>query len=89
MADPTRSTIDPDLMKMLCCPETRQALCPADQATVDRLNHQITSGNLRNRGGQKLTEPIDGGAVRADGKFLYPIRHGIPVMLIDEAIALD
>jgi uncharacterized protein YbaR (Trm112 family) len=26
--------------------------------------------------------------VRADGKYLYPVREDIPVMLIDEAIAL-
>jgi uncharacterized protein YbaR (Trm112 family) len=26
--------------------------------------------------------------VRADGKFIYPIRQEIPIMLIDEAIPL-
>ena len=43
---------------------------------------------LRNRTGQPVTENIEGGLVREDGKFLYPVRNSIPVMLIDEAIPL-
>jgi len=35
-----------------------------------------------------VLERIDAGLVRADGKFLYPIRHDIPIMLVDEAIPL-
>ena len=31
---------------------------------------------------------LEGGLLRADGKVVYPIRNGIPVMLIDEAIPL-
>jgi uncharacterized protein len=36
-----------------------------------------------------VTEPLDGGLVRADQKILYPIRENIPVMLIDEGIPLE
>jgi uncharacterized protein YbaR (Trm112 family) len=35
-----------------------------------------------------VTEQIEGGLLRADGKVLYPVRSHIPVMLIDEAIPL-
>ena len=31
---------------------------------------------------------LDGGLVREDGKFLYPVRNGIPIMLIEERIAV-
>ena len=44
--------IDSDLLKILCCPETRQELRPAETALVERLNQQIASGALRNRAGQ-------------------------------------
>jgi uncharacterized protein YbaR (Trm112 family) len=33
-----------------------------------------------------VKEKIDEGLVRADGKFLYPIRRTIPILLVDEAL---
>ena len=80
--------IDSELLKILCCPETHQDLRPAEAALIDGLNRQISSGTLKNRAGQAVTEKINGGLIRADGKFLYPIRQNIPVMLIEEAIPL-
>ena len=35
-----------------------------------------------------MSEAIESGLVREDGAYLYPVREGIPVMLIGEAIAL-
>ncbi len=80
--------IDAKLLEILCCPETHQELRPAESALLDSLNRQIVSGALKNRAGQPVKEKIDGGLIRADGKFVYPIRRNIPVMLIDEAIPL-
>jgi uncharacterized protein YbaR (Trm112 family) len=80
--------LDAELLKVLCCPETHQDLRPAEPAVVDQLNAQIATGILKNRAGQPVREKIDAGLVRSDGKFLYPVRGGIPVMLVDEAIAL-
>ena len=80
--------ISAELLKMLQCPDDRSALHLADAAVVAELNAAARTGKLRNRGGEAVTDAIDGGLVRLDGKFLYPIRDGIPVMLIDEAIPL-
>jgi len=80
--------IDPELLKILCCPETHQSVAAASADKIEKLNQQITSGSLKNHAGQPIKEKIDGGLVRADGKILYPIRQDIPVMLIDEAIPL-
>ena len=52
------------------------------------LNSQITAGTLKNRAGQLIREKLDAGLIRSDGKYLYPVRRGIPVMLVDEAIPL-
>ena len=80
--------IDPELLKIMCCPETHQSLGLAEPSLIEKLNEHITAGQLRNRSGQLVKERIDGGLVRTDNKFLYPIRQDIPIMLIDEAIPL-
>lgn len=80
--------IDSDLLKILCCPETYQELRLAPAADVEKLNARIAARALKNRAGQPVQEKIDGGLIRADGKFLYPIRRDIPVMLVDEGIPL-
>jgi uncharacterized protein YbaR (Trm112 family) len=35
-----------------------------------------------------VEKQLDGGLVREDGAYLYPIEDDIPIMLIDEAIPL-
>ena len=80
--------IDPELLQIMCCPETHQTLALAAPTLVASLNEQIAAGQLKNRQGQIVAEKLDHGLVRADGKYLYPIRQDIPIMLIDEAIPL-
>ena len=80
--------IDKELLEILACPEDKSPVQLADRGVIDRLNERIAQGDLTNRGGQKVEKQMDGGLVRADGAFLYPIDDGIPIMLIDEAIPL-
>lgn len=80
--------LHPDLINDLCCPETKQRVHLADTTLITSLNDRISSGQARNRAGQRIAEKIDAGLLREDGKFLYPIRRNIPIMLIDEAIPL-
>jgi uncharacterized protein YbaR (Trm112 family) len=81
--------IDAELLKILCCPDTHQELRTAEPELVQKLNGQILAGTLKNRAGQPIKEKIDDGLVRTDGKYLYPVRRNIPVMLVDEAIPLN
>ena len=81
--------VDPELLRLLCCPETHQDLVIADASLMEKINGQVAAGTLQNRAGRIVEGKLDGGLIRADGKFLYPIRQDIPVMLIDEAIPLN
>lgn len=83
------ANIDKDLLAILCCPETKQDVSMATDALIAQLNERIAKGLLKNRGGQTVTEKLDGGLLRADKKILYPIREDIPVMLIEEGIPLE
>jgi len=80
--------ISDELLEILVCPETRQPVTPADGGLIDQLNQEIQSGRLRNRGGGKLSEPIQEGLLREDGRILYLIEDDIPVMLIEESVEL-
>jgi len=82
-------SINTDLLAILCCPETKQPVTMADQSLVDKLNAAVARGSLKNKGEKRVSEPLDGGLVRADLTILYPIRENIPIMLIEEAIPLE
>ena len=81
--------IDRDLLDILACPENKTPVKLADQPLIDTINSAIEKGEVKNRGEQKVEQPIDGGLVREDRVFLYPIQDAIPIMLIDEAIPIE
>lgn len=80
--------IDQELLDILVCPETRQSLNLAEADELADINQRIARGELATRRGARVREPIDGALVRADRQYFYPIRDDIPIMLIDEAVAL-
>jgi uncharacterized protein YbaR (Trm112 family) len=81
--------VSPELLEILVCPETKQALRVADQETLARVNQAVESGSLTNQGGGRVKDRIEEGLVREDGMVLYPVKDDIPVMLLDEAIRLE
>ncbi|MBN1308838.1 MAG: hypothetical protein JXA18_13020 [Chitinispirillaceae bacterium] len=78
--------VDPKLLEILCCPETKQDIQLVEDEVIEKINAAITAGSLKNRGGETIKEKIDAGLLREDRKYLYPIREDIPIMLIDEGI---
>ena len=81
--------MDEELLKILVCPENKTPVTVADDALISKVNDAIEGGKLKNRGDKTVDAKIDGGLVREDEAYLYPIRDDIPIMLIDEAVPLD
>jgi uncharacterized protein YbaR (Trm112 family) len=80
--------VDPELLEILVCPETRQPVTMAGDDVLAGLNERIRTSGLRNRGGDAVGKPIEEGLLREDGKVLYIVDDSIPVMLIEESIEL-
>lgn len=81
--------IGQELLNILICPETRSRLTLADPRLVAKLNTRIEARQLRNKAGDLVEKPLDGGLLREDGSVLYPIVDRIPVLLVDESIPLE
>ena len=51
-------------------------------------NEGVREGELSNAAGRQLTQAMDGALVSECGRWLYPVREGIPVLLVEEAVPL-
>ena len=80
---------DKDSQTIFVCPIDRTPLVAADLRLIARTNRAIAAGQVRNRAGRLVDQPLGGGLLREDRNLLYPILDGIPVLLADEAIPLD
>ena len=80
--------VDPDLIAILICPESGQPVAQATPAQLAALNGTIRAGNAYNRSGVRVERELADALVREDGRVLYPVEDGIPVMLVEESIAL-
>ena len=77
-----------EILTLLCCPETGQTLAAASPEQVSRIEALRMAGTLRDRTGRPVADKLDAGLVRSDGQWLFPVRDGIPVLLLDEALPL-
>lgn len=81
--------LDQDLLDILVCPETHQPVTVADSEVLARVNAAVADGRAATRGGEPVAEPMDAGLLREDGQVLYPVRQGIPIMLVDESVDIS
>jgi uncharacterized protein YbaR (Trm112 family) len=81
--------IDSKLLDILVCPESKQSLKLAEDELLGRINQAISDKKVSNKSGNLVSEKVESALITEDGKTAYPVRSDIPVMLIDEAIALS
>jgi uncharacterized protein YbaR (Trm112 family) len=73
---------------LLRCPETRQPLTVAPQEMIESLEAARLSRGLHDHSGNAVEFALEMGLLREDGRRLYPVRDGLPVLLIGESIVL-
>lgn len=81
--------MDKKLLTILCCPVTHKGLALARRDLLKSVNSAIAGGELKNRDGAVLEAPLAEALVTDDGKLMYPVNDGIPVLLEGESVSLD
>lgn len=81
--------MDKKLLEILCCPVTHKGLSLARKDMLDSINSAIADGKLTNQDGTVLQTGLTEALVTDDGKRLYPVNDGIPVLLEGESVTLD
>jgi uncharacterized protein YbaR (Trm112 family) len=78
--------MDKRLLDILCCPVSKTPVRPLGKHELDALNTAIASGKVDTVAGVALRERIGEALITTDGKVIYRIEDGIPVMLPEEGI---
>ncbi len=80
--------LDPELLALLVCPETYQDVVLATAGELALLNSAIREGQVRTVGGKAANQSVEAALIRVDRAIAYPIRDGIPVMLVPEGLVI-
>ncbi len=78
--------VDGKLLEILCCPVSRRPLTRLDASRLERLNREIEAGKALYVGGAAVEEALDEALVTEDGKVIYPVSDGIPLLLEEKGI---
>ena len=81
--------MDKRLLTILRCPVTHKSLSLLKKDKLEKINAAIASGEVETREGTRLVAPLTEALVTDDGKRVYPVTDGIPVLLEDESIPME
>ena len=81
--------MDKKLLTILRCPVSHKGLSLLKKDKLEKINAAIVEGNIATRDGVPLTEPLAEALVTDDGKRIYPVNDGIPVLLESESIHME
>ena len=70
----------------LVCPETKLPLEVANQATLSVINERIKDGQLKDEMGEVIRDTFETGLISRDQEVFYPIKEGIPLLLVSDGI---
>jgi uncharacterized protein YbaR (Trm112 family) len=81
--------MDKRLLTILRCPISHKGLSVLKKDKLARVNAAIDAGELVNNEGTAVPNALAEALVTDDGKRIYPIDDGIPVLLEGESISME
>ena len=81
------AAIDRKLLDIICCPVSKVPLVPLTAKQLAALNKEISAGAALNVDAQVVSGLLNAALLTTDGKVIYRIEDGIPVLLPEEGIA--
>ena len=81
--------MDKRLLTILRCPVSHKGLSVLNKDKLARINAAIDAGELLNHDGAAVAGPLREALVTDDGKRIYPVDDGIPVLLEGESISME
>lgn len=78
--------MDKRLLDILCCPVSKTPVRPLSASELVALNRAIEGGQVLTVAGETVRNALAEGLITVDGKLIYRIEDGIPVMLPEEGI---
>ncbi len=81
--------MDKRLLTILRCPVSHKGLSVMKKDQLQKVNAAIDAGGLVNHEGTEVREALSEALVTDDGKRVYPVNDGIPVLLEGESISME
>lgn len=79
-------SIDKRLLEILVCPVTKVPVKPLPKDKLAVLNREIEQGAVCYVDGSAVQGRLEEGLITSDGKTVYRVDGGIPVMLEEQGI---
>ena len=82
-------TVDRRLLEILVCPITRVPVKALSKERLSALNRQVAQGAVKHLDGTTVEGALGEALITDDGRTVYRVEDGIPVMLEDQAIPTE
>jgi uncharacterized protein YbaR (Trm112 family) len=80
-------SVDKHLLEILCCPVTKTPVNVLAKDKLAILNREVEKGAVTYVDGSPVEAPLDEALITEDGRMLYRVSDGIPVMLEEQGIS--
>ena len=78
--------MDKRLLDILCDPVSKTPLKLLSKPQLELINLGVRNNQVQFTSGRTVTQELSAGLISMDGKVVYRIDDGIPILLADEGI---
>lgn len=82
-------SVDKHLLEILVCPATKTPVKLLSKDKLAILNREVEKGAISYVDGSLVEGPIEEALITEDGRTLYRVSDGIPVMLVEQGISAN